>query len=948
MKFQITPVSIKEAYRFLYHQTHKGIIAIFTFLVFGLTQLSAQQQDIVVSGARTTAVNGVYTYMGQYAHNSTDSADYYQKGNVLIYRTTRTTIVSEHYWRIGSILGGTDPSKIYYSSVKSAQTHAAGLWFQISYEGKSPPPTSALVSSWNGSAWSGGSTPGTSDNVAISSGNSPGSFVAQNLNLTSGIDLAIGSGETVTISGDIRGAAKSVVNDGTLINFGLSSTSSNWVSGAGGTFSGSGSPANALNFDGVDDHISISDHLTHDFSSGLTVEAWVKADALANHASLVSKFTNFKREFTILLLNTGGVEYSITFDGSTEQYFYSNTTLTAGTWYHIALTYDGSTMRAYINGTADGTYAVSGTIHNGTSDLYIGARSEGSLSRYFDGTIDEVRIWNTVRSPTEIQNNMNTELGGNEAGLVAYFNFNQGTAGGSNSGETTLENNNGIPYDPNVITGSGTLIFDNNGDTLSLSNIKLNMEGVVQVTSGTTLQSSDSLTLTASSASSYGQLIGDGTVLGNVASQAWLDVSTAGYHALGAPFTNATLEEFNEGQTMVAANTSQGTIWQWNATTAGWEAPSALTDVATNGRGYTIYAGTNAYGTFLLSGSGVAEVDGTVANGDITVALGYNAGQASGVGFAGGTGQSSTEGWNFLANPYPSQYDWDGQALPAGMSNAFYVNNGGSYASYVNGVGTNGGTQYLAPFQGFWVQTSNSSPGNFVFEQDQRVTAPSTSLLKTTVVDGVWVTVGDSIDSDELFIGFDNNASVGFDKDVDARKLLNKYIPNLYTTVGGSAFSINRVAPNTQTTFPLELSNVSDGQSYSFHLDASLLQAYTTVRLEDKMLNTWYDLKSGDYYFVQNNSYGTDRFTLHFAQSGVGLEKPQQLSKVYAYADDLGIHLDLGTLNDACVELYSLSGQLIDRRKGQSGRVHFPVGKKGVYLLRVTYGDAVQSLKVIR
>jgi hypothetical protein len=921
--------------------------------VFGT--MSGQMQDIQLSGAATSVVNGTYTYMGQ--HTTGDgwggsfAADYYQKGSIYIYRLSFRDWPGgpvNHWWRIGSSLGANGSNQIYYT-VGSTQTHPVGLTFSIaSGLGTSPGPTAELgVNVWNGSSWSTGSAPSGSDDVTLSSSTGPGSFTARNLELENGVDLTIAQGETVTISGNISGQAP-IDFDGSLQNFSLSGTTSNWISGAAGTFSGAGTPANALNFDGSDDYVSIAHNAAFDYSSGFTVEAWVKADALTNHGALVSKFANSNREFSVLLLNTGVVEYSISFNGSTEQYFNGNTTLNAGTWYHIALTYDGSTMRAYLNGVADGTKSVSGSIRVGSSPLYIGARSEGSLSRFFDGTIDEVRIWTTTRSQADIQGNMNSELSGNETGLLAYYNFNQGTPGGSNGTETTLNNNSVSTYDPNVINGGGTLIFDNNGETLTLDNLKVNMTGVVQVTTGTTLQTNDSLTLIASSASSYGQLIGDGTVLGNVAAQAWVDVSTARYHDLGAPFTNATLQEFNEGQTMVAANSSQGTVWFWDANNAQWAAPSALTDVAGNGRGYSIYAGTNAYGTFLMNANGASEVNGTLASGDIQVALGYNDGQSASVGFAGGTSQSSTEGWNFLANPYPSQYDWDGQALATGMSNAFYVNKGGVYASYVNGVGTNGGTQYLAPFQGFWVQTSSNSPGNFTFEQDQRVTAPSTSLLKTSVVDGVWLTVGDSIRSDELFIGFDHNASVGFDQDVDAHKLLNKDAPNVYTTVNGSAFSINRVAPNTQTSFPLELSNVADGQFYSFHLDASLLQGYTTVLLEDKMLSTWHDLKPGDYHFAYNKSYGSGRFVLHFAQSSVGLEKAQSMAGVYAYTDARGIHLDLNTLRDANVELYSLSGQLIDRQEEQNGEVHFPVGKKGVYLLRVMSKTAIQTLKVIR
>ena len=58
-----------------------------------------------------------------------------------------------------------------------------------------------------------------------------------------------------------------------------------------------------------------------------------------------------------------------------------------------------------------------------------------------DGNLDEVRIWNTVRTQAEIQANMNTELTGSEINLVAYYNFNAGQ--GTSLPDLTTNNNSG-------------------------------------------------------------------------------------------------------------------------------------------------------------------------------------------------------------------------------------------------------------------------------------------------------------------------------------------------------------------------------------------------------------------------------------------------------------------------------------------------------------------------
>ena len=80
----------------------------------------------------------------------------------------------------------------------------------------------------------------------------------------------------------------------------------------------------------------------------------------------------------------------MTTDGNTDQFFESSTAITAGTWSHVALTFDGTTVRAYINGVASGTNAVSGTMFASTADIEIGARNN---AHFFNGNIDEVRIW---------------------------------------------------------------------------------------------------------------------------------------------------------------------------------------------------------------------------------------------------------------------------------------------------------------------------------------------------------------------------------------------------------------------------------------------------------------------------------------------------------------------------------------------------------------------------
>lgn len=111
-----------------------------------------------------------------------------------------------------------------------------------------------------------------------------------------------------------------------------------------------------------------------------------------------------------------------------------NNPLTINVWHKIAVVIDISEPTAtqaelFINGVSEGNPDVISTdgsvtsIHNGTANFNIGARNNTG-DNFFDGLIDETRIWNIKRTALQLSSNLNNELVGNESGLVAYWNFN--------------------------------------------------------------------------------------------------------------------------------------------------------------------------------------------------------------------------------------------------------------------------------------------------------------------------------------------------------------------------------------------------------------------------------------------------------------------------------------------------------------------------------------------
>jgi hypothetical protein len=145
--------------------------------------------------------------------------------------------------------------------------------------------------------------------------------------------------------------------------------------------------------------------------NALSLEAWVNPTALVGDTHVVSKLMQAGRHtapyFSYSLhvvqgttprfwVTTGGVGRSVE----------SAISLTANTWVHLAGTYDGSTLRIYVNGTLAGSAAASGTLTSYAGPLRLAANGAGSEG--WNGTIDEVRLYSRALSASEIQADMAT------------------------------------------------------------------------------------------------------------------------------------------------------------------------------------------------------------------------------------------------------------------------------------------------------------------------------------------------------------------------------------------------------------------------------------------------------------------------------------------------------------------------------------------------------------
>jgi hypothetical protein len=361
-----------------------------------------------------------------------------------------------------------------------------------------------------------------------------------------------------------------------------------------------------------------------------------------------------------------------------------------------------------------------------------------------------------------------------------------------------------------------------------------------------------------------------------------------GYHVLASPFADAPISQLSDDMTLVlntAFNTAAepgltnpfptlyvydeshprtGTATQYyNGFQMGFFVPTT-TDFEI-GRGYQAN----------ISAGGTVDLSGTLNNGNLgTLNLTRN-----------------SNGLHLLGNPYPSPIVWTQLlANASGIQNAVYIDiptsrYGGNYASFVNGVGTNGGTNQIASMQGFWVE-ANAGGGSITFDNSIRVNSYQNprffktdekglkeGLLKLTLKQGENL-------QDEVAIYFEAGATPRFDGAYDARKLRlhDGKSPSLYsyftypdgeTNLNGEKadyFSISGLPSlKGKTIVPLAVDIKTEGEHRIALSEFKYFHDLHVVYLYDSLTQTLHNLRqNADYVFVAKKGIDQNRFVLLF------------------------------------------------------------------------------------
>ncbi|MEI6408056.1 MAG: LamG-like jellyroll fold domain-containing protein [Bacteroidota bacterium] len=189
----------------------------------------------------------------------------------------------------------------------------------------------------------------------------------------------------------------------------------------------------ALDFDGVNDYVLVPTNDVLKPTSALTLEAWINVRSFDTDWETVLSFAQdnggSESGYDLAYVN-GKLRFRCKTASMTTNEWDNNpgTEVRYNEWVHIAGVYDGAHIRFYQNGVLQESQDKTGDLNwqFAPVDFRIGAYHDDNEDYYFDGQIDEVRVWSVARTEEELRTTMCKKLKGNENGLVGYWRFDEG------------------------------------------------------------------------------------------------------------------------------------------------------------------------------------------------------------------------------------------------------------------------------------------------------------------------------------------------------------------------------------------------------------------------------------------------------------------------------------------------------------------------------------------
>jgi len=433
-------------------------------------------------------------------------------------------------------------------------------------------------------------------------------------------------------------------------------------------------------------------------------------------------------------------------------------------------------------------------------------------------------------------------------------------------------------------------ITSTNATTTSFFNVRLDdlaglnltsnarISGALTLTNGTFNNSANVFTFisTATGTARIAPVAATANYAGNITMQRFAPGPKTGWAQLGTPIQGATLAQWYDnfpmqGFTGVFGGGFTGfvSVYTYNEPTPGvFDATGSYvgaTNVTNNvpvGKGFWVYLGNAGPGGTSTANTLPITIDVT---GQPTVGnFNFNPTYTN-------SSNPFDDGYNLIANPYPSAIDWlSPNWTKTNINNAIYMYqaDNGQYASFVGGIATNGGSRFIASSQGFYIQTNAASPVLNITENAKSASNPV--LIKESDPSNVLriKVEGDSL-NDEMVIHLNENATENFDGSFDAKKMFSNdpSNPSISSINNNKDLSINSLPfSGVSMSIPVRVNVGSNGM---YHLNWTGIEGFeagSCFVIEDLDNGTKTVMeKDAVYYFTANVGFKAPRFLIHIS-----------------------------------------------------------------------------------
>ena len=393
---------------------------------------------------------------------------------------------------------------------------------------------------------------------------------------------------------------------------------------------------------------------------------------------------------------------------------------------------------------------------------------------------------------------------------------------------------------------------------------------------------------------------------------------SADWHFISSPVANQAIESFIPTE-------ENYDFYSWSEFNSTWNNQkkdnSTTNDFYTDngfdfakGRGYLVAYENEGYKKFL----------GTLNNGDVTYPLSCST-----------DGEFVTEkytGFNLLGNPYPSYIDWEAEGWTRDMLELqtvwIYDDDVNNYITYtLGGVATNGGSQYIAPCQGFFVKAL--TPGDFVMTNDIRTKSKS-AFRKDNDENIFKVRVNGASGQDEIAV------VIGDNDDVFKMFSLNESAPSLYINKGVGNYTV--VYIDDEKSLPL---NFEAGSMSRYTISLSEIgNEFDNIILEDKQTGAKVNLQTESYTFIHSEDNDSDRFVLSFVNKQQTTDNSH-----FAYINNGEIIID-DINGNVQINIYDVTGRCVFSRDDVHS-VQTNGYSSGVYIIQKIDDKGIETQKIV-